>query len=155
MLWENFVGTVAGALSAMTALTAVTIAVRSESRSRKVAAAEMYLSLRSRFLELYPRLGDVEQPPATEDQRLARVAYWHQLLDEWYISTRFAPDEFGDLWDDFYKKAGQTGLNHVGLRTSLQDLIATPNAGFPQYAGDFLREMGIDAVRRPEAEPRP
>ncbi|WP_219464370.1 hypothetical protein [Nonomuraea rhizosphaerae] len=138
----NVIAVLSGTLSAITALAAVYLAVRAEKRSRKVAAAQIYLALRARFLEIFERLGDVDgAEPASEDERAARAAYWHHSFDEWYLSTRFAPSEFRGLWDGFYRDATHSGLAHPALRQALIELRDNRTAGFGVYARDFVTEM--------------
>lgn len=138
----------AAALSAVTALFAVVIAVRAEKRSRAVAAAQIYLELRSRFLEIYTKMGDLGRPSENDEERAARYAYWHHCFDEWYISTRLAPQEFRSLWKSFYRSVQQSGLSHKELEQSLGELQRERTMGFGMYAQDFVTELNIEDPRR-------
>jgi hypothetical protein len=129
----------------MAALVAVYMAVRAEGRSRKVGAAQLYLELRSRMISLYTQLGDMDSTTATDAERKARAAYWHHCYDEWYLSTRLAPEEFGALWEDFYKQASRSGLRHAGLRSALEELTSSPHSKFADYAGGFIEAIGFRA----------
>jgi hypothetical protein len=81
--WTDALGAISGGLSALTAFIAVVIAIRSERRSREVMKAQMYLTLRTRFLDLYRQLGDLTSRSEEDvDLRMARHAYWHHAFDE-------------------------------------------------------------------------
>ncbi|WP_320775837.1 hypothetical protein [Streptomyces sp. CRN 30] len=141
--WNLVVTSISGALSALAAMVAVYMAVRAEGRTRKVAAAQLYLEMRSRFIGLYTQLGDMDSTVATAAEYKARVAFWHHCYDEWYLSTRFAPREFGDLWQDFYRDAGRSALHHAGLRAALEDLTSSPHSRFVVYAAGFIQAIGF------------
>ena len=77
---------VAAIVSSLTAVLAVVIALMAERRARAaeegstaVAEAQVYLMLRSRFLNIFDRLADLNGDPANESEEAARYAYWHQL----------------------------------------------------------------------------
>jgi hypothetical protein len=95
-------------------------------------------------LDIYTKLGDLDDEPADEGEAAARAAYWHHSFDEWYLSTRLAPSEFGVLWRDFYKRAAQAGLRHPALKRSFEKLRRDP-AGFGAYAGEFVAQLNVPA----------
>jgi hypothetical protein len=147
--WTDVATVVVGIASTLVATVAVVIAIRTDRRSREVLKVQTYLSLRSRFLDLYTELGRLQdQGPDDVGLRLARAAYWHHSWDEWYISKRLSPHEFGDLYDKFFSIAVLSGLNHPALRASLDDLTQNPTAGFGAYAKDFLDDLHrLDAAQ--------
>jgi hypothetical protein len=148
--WEVVVAGASGALSALAALIAVYMAVRAEGRTRKVAAAQLYLELRSRLIGLYTQLGDMDSVAVSDAERKARAAFWHHCYDEWYLSTRFAPEEFGSLWMDFYKDASRSALGHAGLRSALEELTSSPHSRFAEYASGFIQAIGFPALQGEE-----
>jgi hypothetical protein len=137
--WTDVAGVVTAAASTLIALIAVVIAIRSDRRSRQVLKVQTYLMLRAGFLDIYRELGTLEDM-AADDVRLAlaRAAYWHHAWDEWYISERLAPREFGGLWDGFFSVAVLSGLRHPALKSSLDELARDTSAGFGAYAKDFV-----------------
>jgi hypothetical protein len=161
--WTDVAGVVAAAASTLVALVAVVVAIRSDRRSREVIKVQTYLALRGGFLSIYRELGRLEDV-GTDDVGLdlARAAYWHHAWDEWYVSERLAPREFGDLWRSFFSVAVVAGLRHPALRARLDTLASDENAGFGAYAKDFvevLRQIDDGArgtvgdARAPHPEP--
>jgi hypothetical protein len=137
----ELLGAMSGGISAITALVAVIVAVRSERRSREVMRSHVYLALRNGFRDVYQQLGDLT---GGSDEgaalRLARQSYWHQALDEWYVTTRLSSREAGDLWEAFFKPAIAAGYSHPALRSTLEEMRAK-RKGFTTYAEDFFTEL--------------
>lgn len=125
--------------SMVVALIALFISLKAQKSLQRVMATQVYLDLRSRFLEIFLKLGDLDRPAANSEERAARFAYWHHSFDEWYIG-KSAPKEFGAL-KSFYRDAGQSGLGHASLRQSLDELANDKSAGFGRYAQDFISEI--------------
>ena len=141
MTFVDVVAAASGGLSALTALVAVVIAVRSDRRSREVARAAIFLNLREGFRDIYRELGDLQGGDDPEAPlKLARQSYWHHAFDEWYV-PQLAPREFGDLWQNFFLKTVLSGYGHPPLRDALEDLMADGTKGFGAYAGEFADEV--------------
>jgi hypothetical protein len=139
--WIDFLAAISGGLSALTALIAVVIAIRSERRSREVLKAQMYLTLRQGFHDIYRELGDLTgRSEEDTDLRMARQAYWHHAFDEWYIS-QLAPRELGDMWNAFFKRATLSGWAHPALKATLDELAKDRSSGFGAYAQPFICEL--------------
>jgi hypothetical protein len=139
--WTNLVSALAAVFSATTAATAIFFTYRSERRSREVTKAQVYLTLRQNFIDIYRELGDLEGGADPEAQlRLARQAYWHHAFNEWYVS-RLAPRELGDLWPSFFRAANASGFRHPALRETFDRMSANPDVGFGSYAKDFIEEV--------------
>lgn len=139
--WSNLVSALAAVFSATTAATAIVFTYRSERRSREVTKAQVYLTLRQTFIDIYRELGDLEGGADPEAQlRLARQAYWHHAFNEWYVS-RLAPRELGDLWPSFFRAANASGFRHPALRDTFDRMAADPDVGFGSYAKDFITEV--------------
>jgi hypothetical protein len=132
----------AAVFSAITAAVAIWLGVQNNRRAWAAAKAQMYLSLRSAFLDILAELGDVSDPDYVPDQRekTARIAYWHHAYDEWRVS-RDAPQEFGDLWRNHFKQATLAGYAHPGLRDTFEYLSGRSEQGFGAYAQDFISEF--------------
>ncbi|MBM2614258.1 hypothetical protein JIG36_01650 [Actinoplanes sp. LDG1-06] len=141
--WTDIAGFATALASLLIALIAVILAIRTDRRSREVLKIQTYLSLRSRFIELLQKLGELEDTRPADDPelRLARVAYWHHSWDEWYLSERLSRAEFGGMWDGFFSKAMLAGLRHSALRQTLDDLRASDQAGFGSWAQEFIAEV--------------
>ena len=139
--WPAVLSAASGAFSAIAALAAVFIAIRNERRSREITKAQMYLTLREGFLSIYKELGELEDAQdANARLRRAREAYWHHAYDEWRLS-RMAPRELGDLWNEFFRRAVQSGYTHSPLRRTFDDLRGNEKAGFGLYAKDFIADF--------------
>ncbi len=131
-----------GVASTVTAVVALVLARRTDLRSREALKVQTYLQLRSEFLKIYPDLGQLDDPePKTNEQGLARAAYWHHAWDEWYITKKLAPSEFGVLWDDFFVSAARGGISHAALRTAFTKLKSDKESGFRVYASDLIEEV--------------
>jgi hypothetical protein len=118
---------------------ALGLAIRSDRRSRQVLKVQIYLQLRSRFLDIYRALGRLDDANADEvELKLARQAYWHHSWDEWYIANRLAPTEFSTLWDQFFATAARPGYEHPALRVTFDDLASNSDTGFGAYAQDLI-----------------
>jgi hypothetical protein len=139
--WTDALAAISGGLSALTAFTAVVIAIRSERRSREVLKAQMYLTLRHGFLDVFRELGDLTGRSEEDvDLRTARQAYWHHAFDEWYI-CQLAPRELGDMWDGFFRRAVQSGYAHPPLKATLDELAKDRSSGFGAYAQGFISDL--------------
>lgn len=139
--WTDTLAAISGGLSALTAFIAVVIAIRSERRSREVLKAQMYLSLREGFMNIFRELGDLTGRSEEDVHlRMARQAYWHHAFDEWYIS-QLAPRELGDMWDSFFRRAVQSGYAHAPLKKTLDELAEDKSSGFGAYAQGFISDL--------------
>jgi hypothetical protein len=136
------IATIVSSLAALLAVGIAFIAERrarvSEERSTAVAQAQVYLALRSRFLEIFERLGDLKRPPENKSEEAARYAYWHHSFDEWFIAEKLAPELFKQLWGGFFERAATSGRAHEGLEAALGDLASESQAGFAAYAEEFI-----------------
>ncbi|GEA87383.1 hypothetical protein [Cellulomonas cellasea] len=152
------VAAASGGLSALTALVAVAVAVRSDRRSREIARVAIFLNLRDGFRDIYRELGDLrgaDDPGAP--LRLARESYWHHAFDEWFV-PQLAPRECGDLWSGLFRTMVVSGYGHAPLRQVLDDLMAEPDKGFGAYAGAFadeVRKVAAEHARRFPADHPP
>jgi hypothetical protein len=139
--WTALLGAIAAVCSAATAAIAIWLAVQSNRRAWEFARAQMYLRLRSRFLDILPNLGDLSaKSDPTSSESMARIAYWHHAYDEWRLSS-LAPKQFGHLWDEQFKKAVISGYAHPALRNTFDELRSDAKGGFGLYARDFINEV--------------
>jgi len=116
----NFI-TAVGAIAALPVSIAATyISMRADARSKVAAKTQVYLALRSRFIEVHEQLpasySDQGWRPVTEAEKGAVARYWHHAFDEWYITTRLDHALLSSLWRDFFSGAVLSGLGHNGLR---------------------------------------
>ena len=95
-------GDVANLISALAATGALVIAVlayvvskRADDRIKVVAKTQVYLALRSRFLEvleqLPPSYADPDWEPRTAEEVASATRYWQHTFDEWYVSRKLDP----------------------------------------------------------------
>ena len=139
--WPAVLSAVAAVCSAATAAIAIWLAVQSNRRAWEFARAQMYLSLRTGFLDILRELGDLSATTvSTDSERMARIAYWHHAYDEWRLS-RLAPKQFGHLWSEHFRKAVISGYAHPALRSTFDELRSDTAAGFGAYAQDFIDEL--------------
>jgi hypothetical protein len=150
---DTTVSAIAAGASSAIALVAVFIALLAERRSRAVErrgaelqSAQVYLTLRTKFLEIFRDLGNLEQrEPATPEEGRAREAYWHHAYDEWLVATKLAPHAVPELWNVFCEKT-LTGVAHPALESSLEKLMNDPKAGFGAFAKEFVEAVGLNAT---------
>jgi hypothetical protein len=128
--------------SAAIALAAFFLAWRADARARELAVVQMFLALRSRFLDIYLKL----PPPAkvasaySDNEKAAVLAYWHHAFDEWYVTTGLSHRLLKRLWQGFYAPAVLSGMRHDGYRQVLFELIEdSENAS--EYRAGFGRAM--------------
>ena len=82
--WPTVLSAASGAFSA---IATVSIAIRTERRSREVTKVQMYLMPREGFLTICKELGELEDADDAK-ARLHRApeAYWLHAYDEWRLS---------------------------------------------------------------------
>lgn len=146
--WIDMASVIAAIFSTLTAIIALWVAVRSDRRSRDALKVQTYLQLRNQFIDIYRNSGSLDESdsPAVE-VRQAREAYWHHTWDEFFITRRLAPREFSMLWDQFFKSAIESGLDHPAMVKAFDDL-ASKRAGFGAYAQDLIAEIRAMQKRR-------
>lgn len=110
-----------GALAAVpVSIFAVHLARKADSRSKVVTRTKIYLTLRSRFIELHqqlpPAYPDPEWRPESDADRAAVARYWHHAFDEWYVTKHLDRELLDSLWNEFFLGAALSGLRHNGLR---------------------------------------
>jgi len=131
--------------SLVVAVSTAIVAFRVDLRNKAVIRTELFIQLRSSFLDvlqsLPPEYRDPNWRPATALEQAAAVRYWHHAYDEWYVSRRLNAALMGPLWDGFYRPAIQSGLAHPGLRHAFGRMLEEQ----PELATlwrDFTREIG-------------
>jgi len=128
--------------SAFVALAAFFVALRADMRARDLALVQMFLSLRSRFLEIYVKLPDPEKEAAsyTADDKAAVLAYWHHTFDEWYVTTKLSNRLMNQLWSGFYAPAIRSGMGHDAYRAVLFESL-DDRKEFGEYGPDYREAM--------------
>lgn len=138
-------------VAAFGALAALPIAVfaaytskRADARSKVAARTQVFLALRTRFLDVHARLpgtyADPDWQPRDQDEQSAATRYWHHAFDEWYITNRLDAELLSDMWREFFEEGVLSGLLHNGLRLHLCNLTARR----AEHAGlwtDFASEI--------------
>lgn len=124
--------------SAVIALAAFFLAFRADSRAKELAMTQMFLALRSRFLDVYLRLPPVQRPVSeyTDDDKAAVLAYWHHSFDEWYVTTQLSHKHMKKLWKEFYAPAILSGMRHSSYREVLFEIIESEGE-FGEYRRGF------------------
>ena len=130
------------AATAAVALAAFFLSWRADARAATLARTQMFLELRTRFLEVFRQLPPFDKPASdyTPEQKAAVLAYWHHTFDEWYVTHRLNRKELKKLWDDFYAPAVLAGMRHPGLREVLFQMIDAADE-FGEYRRGFGAAM--------------
>ena len=125
------------------ALAAFFLSWRADQRAKALARTQMFLELRTRFLEVFRRLPALDKAASeyTPEEKKAVLAYWHHTFDEWYVTNRLSHKYLKELWNDFYAPAVLAGMRHPGLRAVLFDMIDTD-----EQFGEYRRTFG-DAMK--------
>ena len=122
-----------------------------ESRGRTAARTQMFLDLRTRFLDVLEKLPPRYREPdwlATDpEERAAAIRYWHNAFDEWYVTRRLNDRLMRQLWDGFYSTALVAGLGHTGLRKTLIEM-AGKDVPLAELWSDFRCELDALWARR-------
>jgi hypothetical protein len=128
--------------SAAVALAAFFLSWRSDARARVLARTQMFLELRTRFLEVFQRLPPFDKPSSsyTPEEKLVVLSYWHHAFDEWYVTNRLSHKDMKELWDEFYAPAVLAGMEHQGFRDVLFNMI-DEQEGFGEYRRSFGKAM--------------
>jgi hypothetical protein len=126
--------------SAAVALAAFFLSWRSDARAKVLARTQMFLELRTRFLEIYQRLPPFDKPSSsyTPEEKLVVLSYWHHAFDEWYVTNRLSQKHMKELWDEFYAPSILAGMAHQGLRDVLFNTYIKEQEG----SGEFRRSFG-------------
>ena len=128
--------------SAAVALAAFFLSWRSDARAKVLARTQMFLELRTRFLEVFQRLPPFDKPSSsyTPEEKLVVLSYWHHAFDEWYVTNRLSHKHMKELWNEFYAPAVLAGMRHQGLRDVLFNMIEEQE-GFGEYRRSFGEAM--------------
>lgn len=127
------------AASAAVALAAFFLSWRADARAEVLARTQMFLGLRTRFLEVFRHLPRFDKPSAdyTPEERAAVLAYWHHAFDEWYITNRLNQKPMQKLWHEFFAPAVLAGMRHDALRQVLFNMIDSQD-----QSGEYRRSFG-------------
>jgi hypothetical protein len=131
--------TAAAIAATVVALAAFLLSWRSDRRAQLLARTQMFLELRTTFLDVYQRLPSFDKPASdyTSEEKAAVLAYWHHAFDEWYVTNHLDPKHMKDLWNEFYAPAILAGMRHEGLREVLFDMIDSEDE-----LGEYRRSFG-------------
>ncbi len=132
------------AASVTVAMLAFILTCGADARSHIVARTQMYVALKTRFLQVHEDLSPNYADPnweATDPKEIVAVQrYWYHALDEWYVSVRLNNRLMRPLWDDYYSAAILGALRHNGLRHVLIGMTReAPN--LPEFWQDFRRQV--------------
>jgi hypothetical protein len=128
------------AASAAVALAAFFLSWRADERAQVLARTQMFLELRTRFIEVFRQLPPFDKHSAdyTPEERAGVLAYWHHAFDEWYITNQLNQKPMQKLWDDFFAPAVLAGMRHDGLREVLFNMIDSGD-----QSGEYRRTFGV------------
>lgn len=130
--------------SLVVSIAALFLSLRSNHRAQITTRAQLFLNLRSRFLEVLQNLPENYADPnwvaTTANDRAAAFKYWHHTFDEWYITNKLDRRLMFKLWESFYCNAILEGLRHTGLRKTLISMMQQ-GQGLPQYFPEFESEL--------------
>lgn len=115
---------------------------RADRRGEIATRTQMFLALRTRFLDLLhdlpPEYADEEWDASLPAHRAAAIRYWHHAFDEWYIAKHLNLKLMGQLWDEYYRSALLGGLRHYGLRRTFS-LASRTDALWNEFADELAR----------------
>ena len=136
-------GWIAGA-SLVVAVSAFWLAWQADRRGQTAARSQLFLDLRTRFLEVLEGLPPEYRNPDWEasdpQHRAAAIRYWHHAFDEWYVTKRLNEKLMRQLWDAFYSRAVLAGMRHNGLRKTLIEMLKT-QVDLAELWTDFRAEL--------------
>jgi triacylglycerol esterase/lipase EstA (alpha/beta hydrolase family) len=132
------------AASLIVSITAIYLSIRSNHRAQVTTRAQIFLALRTRFLEVLQALPDnyvdADWSASTPEDKAAAIRYWHHTFDEWYITNKMNRRLMFDLWQSFYSIAILDGMKHKGLRMTLMSMVQQ-GPGLPQHFPEFANEL--------------
>jgi hypothetical protein len=121
-------------------------ALRADARGQAVTRTQIFLDLRTRFLDvlegLPPEYRDPSWDASDPAHRAAAVRYWHHAFDEWYVTRRLNAALMKGQWDSFYLPAIRSGLEHPGLKGTL-DYMITTQPTLARLWRDFRADIGV------------
>lgn len=130
----------------LVSVVALLVSLRADARAKTAARTDVYLSLRSRFLEVHAALPasytDPNWMPTTPDEQSAVTRYWHHAYDEWYITKRLNAELLQDLWAEYYSKAILAGLRHNCLRLWLVAMTRA-DVELAAFWTDYRKELEL------------
>jgi hypothetical protein len=130
------------AASAAVALAAFFLSWRADVRAATVVRTQIFLELRTRFIDVFQRLPRFDKPASdyTPEEKAAVLSYWHHTFDEWYVTNHLNHKHMKKLWDEFYAPAVLAGMRHSGLREVLFQMIDAEDR-FGEYRHSFGTSM--------------
>jgi hypothetical protein len=121
-------------------------ALRADARGRAVTRTQIFLDLRTRFLDVLEGLPAEYRDPGWDASepadRAAAVRYWHHAFDEWYVSRRLNAALMKEQWSQFYLPAIRSGLEHPGLERTLRYMLTTQPT-LARLWSDFCADIGV------------
>jgi hypothetical protein len=108
------------AISIPISILSLGVAFSSFRRTAIVSRAQLFISLRSRFLEIHKGLPDQLEDPNWEVQEgtsewRAIERYWYNAFDEWFVTTKIFSGDREELWKIFFSHAIQSALKHPSM----------------------------------------
>jgi hypothetical protein len=132
------------AASLIVSIAAIYLSIRSNHRAEVTTRAQIFLSLRTRFLEVLQALPDNYADPdwsaSTPDDKAVAIRYWQHTFDEWYITNKLNRSLMFDLWQSFYSKSILDGMKHAGLKKTLLTMVQQ-GSSFPKHFPEFEKEL--------------
>ena len=134
---------IAGA-SLIVSVWAFGLAWSADARAKVAARAQLFLTLRTRFLDVLEDLPPNYMAPdwdaSSPEHRAAAIRYWHHAFDEWYVTKRLDKKLMQQLWDQYYSEATLAGLKHNGLRKVLV-VIENTDIKRAEVWRDYFKEV--------------
>ena len=142
----------ASGLTAWTAHDALRFNKRAQAAAQKTAIfaqfQQQYLAVSGQFPA---QVTDPSFRPVRGSADYDRLeAYWFFCFSEWYATHRVNPEQFGDLWDDYYAPLVADGLEIPSLRYVLEDIVGSKALDRGEW-GPFLSEIG--RIAREDGQP--
>jgi hypothetical protein len=131
-------------VAALGAAGSASFAWMSNKANQRLAAAQVFLTLRQQWVEVAGQLPERYRDPAfraTEDADVQRIRrYWYLDFDEWFLTVKLDSSDFGELWDSYFKKAIVGALRMPALRAGGCDFIRETTGPIKEF-GESLQSL--------------
>ena len=112
-----------------------------DARAKVAARAQLFLTLRTRFLSvienLPPTFRDPNWDASDKEGRSAAIRYWHHAFDEWFVTNCLDEKLMRNLWDQYYSEAVLSGQGIIP-KTALSVLDLSVITNQPDKLVDHL-----------------
>ncbi len=144
-------------IGAGVSLTAVMVSIVALVATNKVAATQLFLSLRNSHDEIHSKMDsryhdDNWNPLEEKDACKTIEKIWLHTFSEWFATVKLNKGNFKSLWTDYYKPAIAGGLRNKPLRIVLCNMLdGKPGSSFSGFRDEFgatIEELYRDTYKK-------